>query len=66
MTLARDADRLLARVADDGHGFEPDAPGVRGRRLGLTSMEERAAAIGGTLKIESARGAGTAVTLELP
>jgi signal transduction histidine kinase len=66
VTVAREGDRLVARVADDGAGFEPDAPGVRGRRLGLTSMEERAAAIGGTLTIESARGAGTTVTLELP
>ena len=53
-------------VADDGVGFDRDAPSVRGRRLGLTSMEERAAALGGTLTIESAPGAGTTVTLELP
>ena len=53
-------------VADDGVGFDPDAPGVRGRRLGLTSMEERAAALGATLRIESLRGEGTTVTLELP
>jgi signal transduction histidine kinase len=66
VTIAHERDGLVVRVADDGAGFEPDAPGVRGRRLGLTSMEERAAAIGGTLRIESARGAGTTVTLELP
>jgi signal transduction histidine kinase len=57
---------LVARVTDDGAGFDPDAPGVRGRRLGLTSMEERAAALGGTLRIESAPGRGTTVVLELP
>jgi signal transduction histidine kinase len=57
--------RSLA-VADDGAGFDPAAPGVRGRRLGLTSMEERAAAIGAVLRIDSAPGAGTTVTLELP
>jgi signal transduction histidine kinase len=53
-------------VADDGAGFDAAAPAVRGRRLGLTSMEERAAAIGGRLRLESAPGAGTTVTLELP
>jgi signal transduction histidine kinase len=53
-------------VTDDGVGFDPAAPGVRGRRLGLTSMEERAAAIGAALTIEAAPGAGTTVTLELP
>jgi signal transduction histidine kinase len=57
---------LVARVTDDGSGFDPDAPGVRGRRLGLTSMEERATALGGTLRIESAPGRGTTVLLELP
>ena len=38
---ARDG-RLTLTVADDGVGFDPAAPGVRSRRLGLTSMEERA------------------------
>ena len=34
----------LLEVADDGAGFDPDTPGSRSRRLGLTSMEERARA----------------------
>jgi signal transduction histidine kinase len=60
-------DGLLAlTVADDGIGFDPAAPAVRSRRLGLTSMEERARAVGGALAIESAPGAGTTVRLEVP
>ena len=39
---------------------------MRSRTLGLTSMEERAAALGGRLAIESAPGAGTSVLLEVP
>src|SRR5262249_33579641 len=31
---------LVLEVADNGSGFEPDAPELRSRRLGLTSMEE--------------------------
>jgi signal transduction histidine kinase len=58
--------RLLVTVADSGAGFDPDAAGVRSRRLGLTSMEERARALGGTLAISSTPGEGTTVTLELP
>jgi signal transduction histidine kinase len=50
-------------VADDGIGFDPGT--VRSRRLGLTTMAERAAAIGGALEIESAPGAGTTVRLEV-
>lgn len=57
--------RLVLTVRDDGVGFDPDAPGVRSRRLGLTSMEERAQALGGTLAIESRPGAGTTVRLEV-
>jgi signal transduction histidine kinase len=58
--------RLVLEVRDDGAGFDPADPGLRSRRLGLTSMEERAAALGGALAIESAPGHGTRVRLEVP
>jgi signal transduction histidine kinase len=58
--------RLTVTVADDGVGFDPAAPGLRSRRLGLTSMEERARALGGTLVVVSRPGEGTTVTLEVP
>jgi signal transduction histidine kinase len=62
---ARDG-RLALTVADDGIGFDPAAAALRSRRLGLTSMEERARAVGGTLAIESTPGGGTTVRLEVP
>jgi signal transduction histidine kinase len=51
-------------VADDGRGFDPrgEFPG----HLGLQSMRERAAAVGGTLDIESAPGAGTRLRAHIP
>jgi len=52
-------------IADDGTGFDPDAPQARATRLGITSMEERAEAIGGQLRIESGPK-GTRVQLEVP
>jgi signal transduction histidine kinase len=58
--------RLLLTVADDGHGFDPAAPVLRSRRLGLTSMEERASELGGCLSVESQPGSGTTVRLEVP
>jgi len=58
--------RLRLSVADDGRGFDAAARSVRGRRLGLTSMEERAAELGGRLEIASAPGSGTRVSLEVP
>jgi signal transduction histidine kinase len=58
-------DAVALSVADDGIGFDPGAPGVRSRSLGLTSMEERAGAIGAALRIASVAGEGTTIDLEL-
>ena len=57
---------LRLAVTDDGVGFEPSDPTLRSQRLGLTSMEERARALGGRLAIESRPGRGTTVSLEVP
>ena len=50
--------RLVLSVADDGRGFDAAAPGLRGRRLGLTSMEERAVELGGQPGDRVAAGRG--------
>jgi signal transduction histidine kinase len=65
LRLHSDDGRLVLEVEDDGVGFEPAGKGMRSRRLGLTSMEERAQRLGGTLGIRSAPGAGTTVRLEV-
>jgi signal transduction histidine kinase len=53
---------MIAEVTDDGAGFGPEAsPGV-----GLASMRERAALVGGHLEIESEEGHGTNVRLRVP
>lgn len=57
---------LRIEIRDDGSGFDPGQPTIRSRRLGLTSMNERAAALGGRLTIDSAPGRGTAVLVEVP
>jgi signal transduction histidine kinase len=62
--LQADNDRLLLEVSDDGVGFDPEAAALRARRLGLTSMRERAERVGGTLAIRSGEG-GTTVHLEV-
>ena len=50
-------------VSDDGVGFEPSL--VR-EGFGLVGMRERAALLGGTLEVDSTRGAGTVVRAEIP
>jgi signal transduction histidine kinase len=64
VSLRSEDGRILLDVTDDGVGFDPDAAEVRSRRLGLTSMEERAHRLGGSLEIRSARGEGTTIHLE--
>lgn len=54
------------RIADDGCGFDVPAAVSAGRGLGLTSMQERAGILGGTLSIASRPGAGTVVEVGLP
>jgi signal transduction histidine kinase len=65
LRLHSDDGRLVLEVADDGVGFEPGATGLQSRRLGLTSMKERAQRLGGSLEIRSAPRAGTTVRLEV-
>jgi signal transduction histidine kinase len=62
---ARD-DGVTIVVHDDGVGFDPAARSIRERRLGLTSMRERAERLGGTFSVESSPGAGTTVRVEVP
>ena len=58
--------RLVLEVEDDGAGFDPGAAELRLRRLGLTSMEERARRLRGRLEIVSTPGSGTTVRVEVP
>jgi signal transduction histidine kinase len=58
---------LTLRIRDDGQGFVPDNGRPHGPGgMGLKNMRARAAALGGTLRIESAPGAGCKVTLQVP
>lgn len=63
--LAKETDGALSvAVSDDGCGFDPDrAP--RPGHFGLGILQERAAAIGGTVSIASRPGGGTEVLLLL-
>jgi len=64
VTLEVDGDWLRLRVRDDGRGL-PGA-GAGAGSTGIAGMRERAMLVGGSLRVESAPGAGTTVTLEIP
>lgn len=53
-------------VEDDGVGFDRDRQGGKREGLGLLSMRERVALVGGTLDIESVEGEGTRVCVWVP
>jgi len=63
-SLRTAGDRVVIVVEDDGVGFDPAT--TRPGHLGLTTMHERVAAVGGRLWLDSAPGAGTRVRVEAP
>src|SRR5580698_3005442 len=52
-------------VVDDGCGFDAEAIAVSSHRLGIQSMRERAAMLGGTLRFSS-QGKGTKLLVQVP
>jgi signal transduction histidine kinase len=63
VSLRQDDGVVEFTVADDGRGFDP---GVTNLGTGLQGMVDRVEAIGGTIDIESATGAGTIVRGRIP
>ncbi len=63
--LVADTERLTLTIRDDGQGFEP-APEARAGHYGLVGMRERARLAGGTMALDTTRGAGTSLTFVLP
>lgn len=62
VSLARDGGALVVAVADDGVGIAPDAPAG----VGLVSLRERAAELGGSCTVECPPDGGTVVRAVLP
>jgi PAS domain S-box-containing protein len=63
--FARLASALEVAVIDDGCGFDAKAVAVSSHRLGIQSMRERAAMLGGTVSFTS-QGKGTKVLVQVP
>jgi signal transduction histidine kinase len=57
--------QLKLQIADDGTGFDADAPEVDGHQ-GLANMRRRAESLGGKLVLESAPGGGTRIIVTVP
>lgn len=78
LLLSRTSSTVTAAVRDEGRGIAPEdlekvrikffkgKNAVRGSGIGLAVVDEIVAALGGTLDIQSALGAGTTVSVTLP
>ncbi|HLZ51444.1 MAG TPA: ATP-binding protein [Candidatus Acidoferrum sp.] len=61
----RSATSLDVAIVDDGCGFDAKTVAVSSHRLGIQSMRERAAMLGGTVSFTS-RGKGTRIVVRVP
>ena len=69
VTVERTGDRLRIVVSDDGRGgatLDGGGTTANGNGTGLRGLAQRAAAVDGTLTVESPPGGPTAITVELP
>ena len=63
VALAFQPDAVSLAVSDDGQGFDSRSPD---RSLGLPGMRERAALLGGRLRVRSVPGQGTVIRAMVP
>jgi signal transduction histidine kinase len=69
VTVERAGDRLRVVVSDDGRGgatLDGGGATADGAGTGLRGLAQRAAAVDGTLTVDSPPGGPTAITVELP
>ena len=68
VSLQADGSGLELRVGDDGQGFDPGvaASHTGPQGMGLTSMQERAEMLSGSLSVKSAPGEGCQIVLYIP
>jgi two-component system nitrate/nitrite sensor histidine kinase NarX len=67
VTLAVAGSMMEVTVCDDGRGFDPAEPADGGTtHLGLEIMRERAAHLGGALRVESQPGRGATLRISIP
>ena len=66
--IVSDGQKITMSIKDDGTGFDAQASINHQKKpagLGIIAMQERISALGGTLRIESSRGQGSTIIIEV-
>ena len=66
ISIQKQEKNLLIIIQDNGKGFDHELKIVTSKSLGLRTMFERIAAIGGQLKIERGQPKGTKINIQVP
>jgi two-component sensor histidine kinase len=63
LSLQKEDDIILLTIQDNGQGFDPE---TARKRMGLSSIKERAELSGGSSELKSAMGKGTMIRVSWP
>ena len=66
LSIIKSFPQIIFLAEDDGIGFEPGEFNGQKQALGLLSMRERAAMLGGSFTLRTSKGSGTRIRIEIP
>jgi len=66
LSIIKSFPQIIFLAEDDGIGFEPGEFSGQKQALGLLSMRERAAMLGGNFTLRTSKGNGTRIRIEIP
>ena len=66
LSIIKSFPQIIFLAEDDGKGFEPAEFSAQKQALGLLSMRERAAMLGGNFTLRTSKGKGTRIRIEIP
>jgi two-component system, chemotaxis family, CheB/CheR fusion protein len=66
ITVIRTGDQLIVTVSDQGGGFDSGSKNISSTGLGLATLRERVAYVGGSFRIRTEPNRGTTATLQAP
>jgi signal transduction histidine kinase len=66
LSIIKSFPQIIFLAEDDGIGFDPGEFNGQKQALGLLSMRERAAMLGGKFSLRASRGKGVRIRVEIP